>query len=188
MTSVIGVTVLLALGVAWTACAGGSGDETSEATSPAPSPTSLPRDSGAAITVMNSFATAVQEERLEDAWRLYAASIPGTTTEHRSDRGCSFDIFSLEFPTMTNLFQVIAPLDVVETHGSALGLSVVELSVRGADGVDYLATLARGEPYSPEYQMMFLNRGSPALVPGAPDPLQSPQFPQGYCGIWTGAR
>lgn len=184
----VGVLVI-SLTLVATAC-GSSGSEAGPGATAdfTPSPTPAPRDTDAAITALGSFSNAVKEERLDDAWTLYAASVPGTTTEHREDRGCDFNTFSFEFPSMTHLFQQIAPLEVVETFGSALGLSVVELRVRSSNGTEYLATLARGEPYSQSYQMMFLNSGNPAAVPGAPDPLPSPEFPQGFCGIWTGAR
>jgi hypothetical protein len=152
------------------------------------SPTPAPRDTEAAISALQSFVSAVEDERIEDAWALYAASVPGTTGEYRSDRGCDFNVFSFEFPSMRYLFQQLAPLEVVQTFGSALGLSVVELRVGGANGVQYLATLARAEPYSQDYQVWYLNSGNPAVVPGAPDPFPSPQYPQGSCGIWTGAR
>jgi len=171
------------------ACSGSDGtteaDVSTEATA---SPSPAPRDEEAAIDSLQDFVSAVQEERLDDAWTLYAASIPGTTAEYRSDRGCDYGVFSYEFPSMRYLFQQIAPLEVVERFGSALGLSVTELRVRGVDGREYLATLARAEPYSQDYQMMFLNSGNPAAVPGVPDPFPSPQYPQGFCGIWTGAR
>jgi hypothetical protein len=130
----------------------------------------------------------VLEDRLEDAWALYAASVPGTTSEHRSDRGCDFGVFSFEFPRTRYFFQQIAPLGVVERFGSALGISVVELQVRGANGINYLTTVARAEPYDQGYQVMFLNSGRPAMIPGVPDPFPSPEYPQGFCGIWTGAR
>jgi len=152
------------------------------------SPSPAPRDPGAAGEALQKFVNAVQEERLDDAWTLYAASIPGGTSDHRSDRGCDYGVFSFEFPAVRYLFQQIAPLDVVETFGSALGINVVELRVRGANGVEYLATLPRAEPYSQDYQLMFLNSGTPAMVLGVPDPFPSPQFPQGFCGIWTGPR
>lgn len=152
------------------------------------SPTPAPRDVDAAASALQSFVTATEEERIEDAWALYAASVPGATTEYRSDRGCDFNVFSFEFPSMRYFFQQITPLEVVETFGSALGLSVVELRVGGVNGVEYLATLARAEPYSQDYQVLFLNSGSPAVVPGGPDPFPSPQYPQGACGIWTGVR
>jgi hypothetical protein len=155
---------------------------------PTASPTPVPRDIPAAEEALEEFARAVAEDRLDDAWHLYAASIPGTTAEHRADRGCDYSVFSFEFPMMRNLFQELSPLQVVETFGSALGVNVVELRVRGANGVEYLATLPRGEPYSVDYQLQFLNSGNPAAVPGMPEPFPSPQYPQGFCGIWTGAR
>jgi hypothetical protein len=177
------------MGLVWLAAAcSDSGDGSSSTEAPTPSPTEAPRDIPAAQVALEQFARAVQEDRLDDAWHLYAASIPGTTNEHRPDRGCDYSVFSFEFPMMRNLFQELSPLQVVETFGSALGVNVVELRVRGANGLEYLATLPRGEPYSEDYQLQFLNSGNPAAVPGVPAPFPSPQYPQGFCGIWTGAR
>ena len=175
--------------VAATACGDSNADTSPDSTGTATlSPTPAPRDTEAATSALQGFVAAVEGDRIEDAWALYAASVPGTKSDHRLDRGCDFNVFSFEFPTMRNLFQEISPLEVVETFGSALGLSIVELRVVGANGSEYLVTLARAEPYTQDYQVMFLNRGSPAVVPGAPDPFPSPQYPQGYCGIWTGPR
>ena len=186
----IAVGALVALtALAFSAAYSSGDDDAPDATvTVTASPTPAPRDTDAAITALQNFVAAAQEDRLEDAWGLYAASVPGNTNEHREDRGCDFSVFSFEFPTMRNLFQQIAPLKVVETFGSALGLSVVELRVGGANEVEYLATIARAEPYSEDYQVMFLNSGNPAVMPGVPDPFPSPQFPQGFCGIWTGVR
>jgi hypothetical protein len=171
-----------------TAC-GGSGDNDGSSTTPAPtpSPSPAPRDPVAAEEVLHQFVRAVQENRLEDAWSLYAASVPGDTSRHRSDRGCDFGVFTFEFPNMRHLFERTAPFQVIQWYGSALGVTVVELSVRGKDGSEYLATLARSLAHEP-YQLMFLNSGRPAAVPGVPDPFPSPDDPRGFCGIWTGSR
>ncbi len=168
-------------------CAGGDADEPSPSPTPTPSPSPAPRDPDAATGILSLFVQAVQEDRVEDAWNLYAASVPGDTTMHRADRGCDFGAFSFEFPKIRHLLSRIAPLEVSETHGSALGTTVVELSLIGVDGNGYLATLGRSQP-DREYQLMFLNNGRPALVPGAPDPLPAPEDPQGFCGIWSGSR
>jgi hypothetical protein len=184
MSATVTLAVMLLSGCSSSNDAGTPAQATSETASPTPAP----RDPQAAEQALQAFVTAVREERLDDAWSLYAASIPGGTAEHRSDRGCDYGIFSFEFPSLRYLFQQIAPLNVVEAFGSALGTSVVELSVEGVNGVKYLATLARAEPYSQDYQVMFLNKGVPAAVPGVPDPFPSPEFPQGFCGVWTGPR
>jgi len=179
----------LVLCAVFTGCSDGEGygnGAQGSATSSA-SPTAAPRDTAAASGILSLFVKAVQENRLDDAWALYAASVNGDTSIHRPERGCDYGAFSFEFPKMQHLFSRIAPLEVIETHGSALGTTVVELTLRGADRAGYLATLARSEP-DEEYQLMFLNKGRPAAAPGVPDPLQPPEDPQGFCGIWAGAR
>jgi hypothetical protein len=181
-------SMLFALAVLSAGCSGGEETKPSVTVQATPSPTSAPRDPQAAEAALHKFAAAVQEGRVDDAWALYAASVPGDTAKHRSERGCDYGVFTYEFPQLQHLFQQTAPFTVVETFGSALGTNVVELSVRGADNTVYLATLAPMEPYSQDYQVMFLNSGHPAQVLGAPDPFPSPQYPQGFCGIWTGAR
>ena len=87
---------------------------------------------------------------------------------------------------MKNLFQRLAPFETVASFPIE-GTGTVELRVRGQDGVEYLATLRRVEP-AESYRLLFFNNGQVSQVPGAPDPLPSPDDPQGYCGIWTGGR
>jgi hypothetical protein len=168
-------------------CGGSDRSETSASIDSTPSPTAAPRDPAAAEAALHEFVEAVQSGRLEDAWSLYAASVPGDTTKHRADRGCDYGVFTFEFPNMQHLFQRAAPFQVNQWYGSALGVTVVELSVRGRDGADYLATLARALDHEP-YQLMFLNNGRPAFEPGVPDTFPSPEDPRGFCGIWTGSR
>jgi hypothetical protein len=87
---------------------------------------------------------------------------------------------------MRHLFQRLAPFETVQSF-PVEGTGTVELRVRGKDGVEYLATLQRVEPAEP-YRLLFFNSGQVSQVPGAPDPLPSPDDPQGYCAIWTGGR
>jgi hypothetical protein len=162
-------------------------DQSSVLESPSPSPTPAPRDPAAAEETLHSFVEAVQAGHVEEAWALYAGDVPGNTPSHWQNEGCDYGVFTFEFPKIKHLFERAAPFTIEQWYGSALGVSVVELSVRGADGVSYLATLARSKPYGP-YQVRFLNNGRPALIPGVPDPLPSPEDPMGFCGIWTGAR
>jgi hypothetical protein len=169
------------------ACGETDDGDDSETVGASPSITSSPRDAAAAEAALADFVDAVQNGRLDEAWMLYAASVPGDLSTHRGDLGCRYEIFSFEFPRIQHLFQRISPLSVTQSYGSSLGESVVELMVLGADGGEFLATLARGEPDG-KYKMMLLNNGRPALVPGAPDPAPSPEDPMGFCGIWTGSR
>jgi hypothetical protein len=169
------------------ACGGSDNGADSPTASVSPSPSPAPRDPEEAEAALHQFVSTVQAGELEAAWSLYAASVPGDTSRHRSDRGCEFGVFTFEFPAIKHLFERTAPFEVIQWYGSALGGDFVELSVRSADGASYLATLARSEAYGP-YQLMFLNNGRPAIVPGAPDPLPSPEDPKGFCGIWTGSR
>jgi hypothetical protein len=168
---------------------GGSDDRGTSAggPSPTPSPTAAPRDPVAAEATFHRFVQAVQAGDIDEAWSLYAASVPGDTSLHRSDRGCDFGVFTFEFPNMQHLFSRTAPFQVIQWYGSSLGTTVVELSVRGADGTEFLATLARALDHEP-YQLMYLNNGRPALIPGVPDPFPSPDDPRGFCGIWAGPR
>jgi hypothetical protein len=179
------VLAILAL-LATYGCSNGD-DESSVLESPTPSPTPAPRDPAAAEETLHQFVEAVQAGNVEDAWALYAGDVPGNTPSHWQNEGCDYGVFTFEFPKIQHLFERAAPFITEQWYGSALGVTVVELSVRGADGLQYLATLARSEPHGP-YQVRFLNNGRPALIPGVPDPLPSPEDPMGYCGIWTGAR
>jgi hypothetical protein len=169
---------------------GGDGAEHTPTTAPpsgTPVPTAAPRDPDAAVTVYGEFAGAVKSRELELAWSLYAASVSGDNSKHRADLGCDFGAFTVEFSRMTHLFESTAPFEVLDRFGSSVGDTAVELSLGGADGRAFLATLVRAEPHE-GYRLRFLNNGRTSLVPGVPDPQQPPEDPQGWCGIWAGAR
>jgi len=184
------IAAATALAVTIIACSGDGGEsdgarQTATATSPTPTP--APPDSNAARRVFDEFVAAVTANDLNAAWRLYAASIAGSTKTHRSDLGCDFLAFDIEFPRMNHLFARLSPIEIQQAFGAAPGSQSIELRVLAADGEDYLATLQRAQPFEP-YRMRFFNSGDVSRVPGAPDPLPSPEDPQGFCGIWTGGR
>lgn len=182
--------VAASLAVTIIACSsdGGQSDgalQTATATGPTPSP--APPNAEEARGVFDEFVAAVTAKDLNAAWRLYAASIGGGIKTHRNDLGCDFLSFDDEFPRMNHLFVRLAPLEVEESFGVAPGSQFIELRVLAADGEDYLVTLQRPQPYEP-YRLRFFNSGEVSIVPGAPDPLPSPEDPRGFCGIWTGSR
>ncbi len=159
--------------------------------SPAASPatvTPAPPDAVAAQQAFSKFVATVQEDEIEDAWGLYIASVPGGEfEEHNEGLGCQFPAFGAEFPRMQHMFARIAPLELVESFGSAGGNLFIELKVLGADGNEYLARLLR-DPAHVDYRVQSFNSGRPALELGVPDPFPSPEDPQGFCAIWTGPR
>jgi len=170
--------------VAIAACSG-NGDP-SATPSPTTAPTPLPQDSAAALATFQRFVDTVSAGDLEGSWALYAASLPGTTEEHRADRGCTFNAFGSELPRMKHLFERTNPFEVVESFPIA-GSTVVELQLEGAGGAKFLAVVVRVGPLE-DYRVQYLNNGRTSLVPGVPDPGPSPNDPQGFCGIWTGPR
>ena len=181
---------ILLLGV-FTACVilgacGGDDEPPAERTTPSATPSAAPGNPIEARQVLDDFVAALAAGDIQAAWRQYAASVPGPTLNHRAEFGCEFVAFENEFPRMKNLFQRLAPFETVESFPIE-GTGRVELRVRGQDGVEYLATLQRVEPAEP-YRLLFFNSGQVSQVPGAPDPLPSPDDPQGYCAIWTGGR
>jgi hypothetical protein len=186
MSSVALLAALSALATA--SCSSGSDDEAATATpSATPAPTAAPRDPDAAVGIYEQFVQVVRSQELERAWALYAASIPGDTSQHRADAGCDFGAFSVEFPKIGHLFESAAPFEILERFASSVARTAVELSLRGADGRTFLMTLVRTEPHE-DYRVRFFNSGRTSLIPGVPDPQQPPEDPQGWCGIWAGAR
>lgn len=180
------------LGLALGACGGGDdgGDGTpapAVSTVAASTGTPAPPDPEAARLVFLEFVDAVAAGDAVAAWALYAASIEGTTEDHRAEMGCAFAIFRDEMPRFQHLFARIAPFEFVASHGSAPGSLITEWELRTADGNSMLLTLTRVEPSGP-YRVVFLNSGQVSAEPGAPDPFPSPEDPKGFCGIWTGAR
>ena len=176
---------LVTAGVLLSAC---GGDDEPPAESPAPSatPSAAPANPNEARQALDDFVAALAAGDIQAAWRLYTASIPGPTLDNRPEFGCEFVAFQNEFPRMKNLFQRLAPFETAASFPIE-NTGTVELRVRGQDGVEYLATLRRVEPSEP-YRLQFFNSGQVSQVPGAPDPLPSPDDPQGYCAIWTGGR
>ena len=193
------VLILLTLAIAALALAcGGDGSDTNPSSttdpdsgSPTASPatgTPAPPDPELAQAVFDQFVDAVQADELEEAWGLFIASIPGgDSQQHDEDFGCEFVAFGDEFPRMHNMFERIAPLDLIESFGNAGANLFIELKLRGTDGNDYLARLER-EPAHASYRLQSFNNGRPALEPGVPDPFPSPEDPRGFCAIWTGPR
>jgi hypothetical protein len=180
--------VTLAAIAAVLSCA--NGDDTSEDSTteiPSATATAPPGDPRAARQVFDDFVAAVLADDIQGAWRLYAASVDGGISEHREDLGCSFAAFSNEFPRFKNFFSRLTPFETLQSHDVSQGYSTVEIQLRAQDGSEYLLTLLRREPFDP-YRMWFFNSGQTAQVPGAPDPLPSPDDPQGFCGIWGGTR
>ena len=159
--------------------------------SPAASPatgTPAPPDPELAQSTFDQFVDAVQNDELEQAWELYIASIPGAgLDQHNEAFGCQFIGFADEFPRMQHMFERIAPLELVESFGNAGDNLFIELKLLGADGNDYLTRLER-EPAHASYRIQSFNKGRPALEPGVPDPLPSPEDPRGFCAILTGPR
>jgi hypothetical protein len=176
---------VIAAGVLLGAC-GGDAEPAPESPTPTPSASAAPPNAIEARQVLDAFVAALAAEDLQAAWRLYTASIPGPRLENRPEFGCEFVVFQDEFPRMRNLFQRIAPFETVGSFPIE-GTGTVELRVRGEGGTEYLVTLQRVEQAEP-YRLRFFNSGQVSVVPGAPDPLPSPDDPQGYCGIWTGGR
>jgi hypothetical protein len=172
-------------GVLFAAC-GGDDEPVPESLTPSATPSPAPANAIEARQVLDEFVSALAAGDLQAAWRLYTASIPAAGLTHRPDFGCEFVVFQNEFPKLKNLFQRLAPFETVGSFPIE-GTGTVELRLRGQDGVEYLATLHRVEPAEP-YRLRFFNSGQVSQVPGAPDPLPSPEDPQGYCGIWTGGR
>src|SRR5574341_89526 len=161
--------------------------ETAATQTPAVSVTPLPPDPVAAQEVFRNFVDVVVAGDVPKAWALYTASIPGTIKDHREDMGCEFTVFQVEFPGLQHLFARTAPFEVKEFFGTSVGSVQIELRLRAANDTEFLATLLRVSPTEP-YRLRFLNSGQVSAMPGAPDPLPSPEDPQGYCGIWTGGR
>lgn len=161
---------------------------TPEATATAtPEATPLPPDADAGVRTFQEFVDAVQGGDVDKAWRLYAASVAGTTEEHNGTYGCDFNAFSFELPRLQHLFERMAPFEVTETFAEAPGSLIIEMRLLGADGTSFLGTVVRVQPFE-EYRVQFLNSGQVSVVPGAPDPQPSPDDPTGICGMWTGAR
>lgn len=173
----------------------GDDDAASEATPtpfddtelPSPAGTPAPPDPDLARSVFSQFVDAVQDGALETAWSLYAGNATDEDEEQDPALGCEEFVFAGEFEQMQHMFERIAPLTVNEVFGNATGSLRIELTLTGADGNSYLATLVR-EPPSADYRMRFFNIGRAALQPGVPDPFPSPEDPRGFCGIWTGPR
>jgi hypothetical protein len=187
------LTALLAVAFAAAAagCAGASGPGQNETSAddratetPAAVATSNPN---AAAQVLREFFDAVLSADLESAWRLYAASVPGSAREHDPQYGCDFNAFGFELPKMRHFLMRVSPYEILDTYSNAPLSPVIEFRIRGADGNDYLATLLRARPLE-EYRVRFLNSGRTTQIPGVPDPLPSPEDPLGACGIWPGAR
>ena len=161
--------------------------ESSPTTLPATG-TPAPPDAVAAHQAFRKFVSAVQEDDIEGAWDLYIASVPSGGFEvHNEALGCEFTGFGAEFSRMQHMFARIAPLELIESFGSAGENLFIELKVLGADDNEYLVRLLR-DPAHADYRIQSFNNGRPALVLGAPDPFPSPADPQGFCGIWTGPR
>ncbi|MFQ5471851.1 MAG: hypothetical protein ACE5FA_03045 [Dehalococcoidia bacterium] len=195
--AIAAVLFTLALTAFAVACGGGdSGTDTSpnadpDNDSPTVSPatgTPAPPDPELARSVFDQFVEAVQDNKIEEAWGLFIASIPGgDVQQHNEDLGCQFVAFGDEFPRMQHMFERIAPFELVEAFGNAGANLFIELKLRGADGNDYLARLER-EPAHASYRVQSFNIGRPSLQPGVPDPFPSPEDPRGFCAIWTGSR
>lgn len=174
------------------AACGGDDDDSSATPSPAatatPSATVLPPDPGAAQAVYDAFVMAVNGGDLTGAWALYAASVEGTTTEHLPDQGCNFETFTVEFPRIQNMIARTSPTETTGTFSDAPNSPVVEFTMIGADGQDFLVTLVRVQPLE-NYRLKWMNNGQVIDTEnGTPAPLASPDDPQGICGIWTGGR
>ncbi len=180
----IAVSALLLLGPI--ACGGGDESNSVAETTPA-SATPIPPDAAAAEAVFHEFVEKVAAGDVPKAWALYAASITGTIDEYRQEMGCPFTAFQSEFPKIQHLFAKEAPFEVTESFGASPGSTVIELRLRAPSGAEYLGTLQRVEA-NETYRIRFLNSGQVAVIPGQPDPLPSPEFPEGFCGIWTGPR
>jgi hypothetical protein len=184
------LAAVTALVVPIIACSGNGGESDAgrqTATPTESTPTPAPPDSEAGRRVFAEFVAAVTANDLNTSWALYTASIAGSTKTHRDDLGCDFLAFSDELPRINYLFSRLSPLEVQQTFGASEGSQYIELRVLGADGEDYLATVQRAQPFE-QYRMRFFNSGDVSKVPGAPDPLPSPEYPRGYCGIWSGGR
>jgi len=181
--------ICLCVWVALMGAIGCSSDEpgTTGTETAAVSTTPLPPDPVAAQEVFLRFVDTVAAGDVPKAWALYTASIPGTIKEHREDMGCEFTVFQAEFAGLQHLFARTAPFEVKEFFGTGAGSVQIELRLSAANDSEFLATLLRVAPAEP-YRLRFLNSGQVSAVPGAPDPLPSPDDPQGYCGIWTGGR
>jgi hypothetical protein len=191
MTSRITVAVLLSAALVCAASTACGGDDEATTTFPFPSvlsatPSAAPDNPVEARQALDQFVAALAADDLQAAWALYAASIPGEPPRHQQGLGCEFVAFNDEFPRMKVLFRRLAPFETVESFPIE-GRATVEMRVRGQDGVVYLATLKRVEPYE-RYRLVFFNSGQTSRVLGAPDPLPSPDEPRGFCGIWTGGR
>lgn len=172
------------------ACSGASGPE--DGATPAADATQTPTavatsNPDAAARVLREFFDAVLSEDLEKAWRLYAASLPGSAREHDPQYGCDYNAFGFELPKMRHFLSRVDPYEIVETFSDAQLSPVIEFRIRGEDGNHYLVTLLRARPLE-EYRVRFLNSGRTTQIPGVPDPLPSPEDPLGACGIWPGAR
>jgi hypothetical protein len=180
--------LLLVLACAALVACGGDEEPSPSATpfTVTPSPTPEPNDVRAARQALDDLIAATIAGDLPAGWRTYAASIGPGIDNYRQELGCSFDAFSAEFPRMKKMFERLSPLETVQSFPID-GTPNVEIRLRAADGSEYLATLRRVEPGEP-YRVLFFNNGNVSRVPGAPDPLPSPDEPQGFCGIWTGGR
>lgn len=149
--------------------------------------TPAPADPALARRVFGDFVAAVQDGDMEQAWGMYIASVPGDLEQYNATLGCSYIAFADEFGRMQHMLERVAPLTIDDVFGAATASLSIELTLTGADGNSYLATLQR-EPPDAAYRITAFNNGRPAAVPGAPDPFPSPEDPQGYCAIWTGPR
>ena len=173
------------------ACSDGDKEQPGISASPGRSPTTTGTpaqpNSEEATATFRTFVEDVQGDKLQDAWRLYAASLQGTVQDYNSGRGCPYLDFVNEFPRMKHLFSRTAPFEVLESFSGLSGSTMAELRLRSAEGSQFLATLVRVQSWEP-YRLATLNSGEVARIPGAPDPLPSPDDPTGSCGIWTGPR
>jgi hypothetical protein len=168
-------------------CSGGDEDSEDPTPTATATATAAPGDPTAARQTFDEFVAAVLADNLTGAWRLYAASVGNGVEDHRADLGCSFPAFTNEFPRFKNFFSRLMPFETIRSYDVSQGYSTVEIQLRAQDGTEYLLTLLRREPSEP-YQVWFFNSGQTAQVPGVPEPLPSPNDPQGFCGIWAGTR
>src|SRR3990172_153818 len=103
------ITAVVLLG----ACGGGDDEPLPESPTPSATPSAAPANPIEARQALDDFVAALAADDVQAAWRLYTASIPGTSLNHRPDFGCEFIAFENEFPRMKNLFQRLAPFETV---------------------------------------------------------------------------
>src|SRR2546421_12405143 len=112
------------------ACSGGSSSEPSGTATATATATAPPPNAEEAKGVFQTFIDTVNTGSVQTAWSLYAASIPGSTSDHLADQGCDFNAFGAEFPAMRHLFMRLAPFGVLQTFDEAAGSTTIELRVK----------------------------------------------------------